>query len=306
MSLLRSFFLCAALILSMQQSAVAEGGWAEDTNSSCKIWNPAPQPNETVSWSGDCKNGFADGYGEEAWFEDGQPGNVIKGTAVKGRMKGKVQVRYQTGHEYIGRLDASGNRTGVGKFVAPDGSYYVGNFLSGAFHGRGKITNSDGREIVANWKNGQVVLLISDNLPKPFEKECVEYGFKKGTSAFSDCRMKLAEAQQQLAMMNRQYELQREMYQQQVAAYNAQQEAIRKESERRRSEALLRLGLGMMNSQSPTFAGGLSDGVAAMYGLPPKPPAAPPPPPNIGNYTVRLPNGNQVYCNYVNNYMSCR
>jgi hypothetical protein len=147
---------------------------------------------------------------------------------------------------------------------------------------------------------------ISDNVPKPFERECREYGFKKGTSAFSECRMKLADAQQQLALMTRQYELQREMYQQQMAAYNAQQEAIRKERERQRSEALLRLGLGMMNSQSPTFAGGLSDGVAAMYGVPRQPPVAPPTPPNIGNYTVRLPNGNQVYCNYANNYMSCR
>ncbi len=138
------------------------------------------------------------------------------------------------------------------------------------------------------------------------QADCLTYGFRRGTSEFSACQLRLEEVRSRLELERQQYELQLRMYEQQVAAYNAQQEAIKQERERRRNEALLRFGLGMANSNSPTFAGGLQDGMAAMSGLPIKQPIAPEPPPTMQNYTVRMPNGNQVHCSYINNYISCR
>ena len=41
----------------------------------CKIWNPNPQPNETVYWTGKCVNGYGEGKGIVSW------GNVVNGRA---------------------------------------------------------------------------------------------------------------------------------------------------------------------------------------------------------------------------------
>lgn len=136
---------------------------------------------------------------------------------------------------------------------------------------------------------------------------CIEYGFKKNTADFSQCLMQLDGAQRQAELQQQQYNLQIAQYQQQLAAYNAQQEEIRREKNRRQGEMLMRMSQGMLNSRSPSLLGGIADGLAAVNGTPiPQP--VPPPLPASQNYTIRMPNGNQVYCNYNSNlgYMSCR
>lgn len=141
----------------------------------------------------------------------------------------------------------------------------------------------------------------------PNEQTCAGYGFKKGTTQFGQCLMQLDDAQRQAELQQQQYNLQLAQYQQQVAAYNAQQEEIRREKNRRQGEALMRMSQGLLYSRSPSLLGGLADGFAAVNGTPiPQP--VPPVPPSSQNYTIRMPNGNQVYCNYnvAASYMSCR
>jgi len=116
--------------------------------------------------------------------------------------------------------------------------------------------------------------------------------------------MQLDQAKQEAQIAQQQYEIQVAQYQQQVANYQAQQEAIKKERDRRKWEMLARLGAGIANSRSPSLLGAINEGMASAQGL--APPSAPPPPPPPQNYTVRLPNGTQVYCNYNAGYMSCR
>jgi hypothetical protein len=138
-------------------------------------------------------------------------------------------------------------------------------------------------------------------------QSCIDYGFKVSTAEFGQCLMQLDETQRQAQIQQQQYELQLAQYQQQVAAYNAQQEEIKRERNRRQGEALLRMSQGMLNSSSPTLLGGMADGFSAVNGGPVTQPVAPLPPPNQ-NYTIRLPNGIQVYCNYnaIGSYLSCR
>src|SRR5437762_8118023 len=59
----------AALAPTMGQGA--EPGWTADPQTGCRVWNGAPQPNETISWSGRCRNGLAQGPGVVQWLEDG-------------------------------------------------------------------------------------------------------------------------------------------------------------------------------------------------------------------------------------------
>jgi hypothetical protein len=80
-------------------------GWITATNQPCKIWNPEPQPNESVTWSGPCKDGFASGKGVLRWTEGGKPDVEFDG-------------------EYAG-----GKRNGPGVVVTPDGQHTVGNWV---------------------------------------------------------------------------------------------------------------------------------------------------------------------------------
>ena len=70
-------FLCAATGSAMAQTArpaqAAQEGWIADSKTGCKVWDPMPQQNETVSWSGSCKNGLAQGRGVLQWYADGKP-----------------------------------------------------------------------------------------------------------------------------------------------------------------------------------------------------------------------------------------
>lgn len=144
-------------------------------------------------------------------------------------------------------------------------------------------------------------------VPMSNDQTCAGYGFKQGTRDFGQCLMQLDQAQRQAEFQQQQYQLQLAQYQQQVAAYNAQQEAIKRERNRRQGEALMRMSQGVLNSRSPSLLGNLADGFAAVNGAPiPQP--VPPPPPAVQNYTIRMPNGNQVYCNFNSTagYMSCR
>jgi len=79
-------------------------GWITATNQPCKIWNPEPQQNESVTWSGPCKDGFASGKGILRWTEDGKPDA-----------------------EYDGEY-ANGKRNGSGVMITPDGQRTEGEW----------------------------------------------------------------------------------------------------------------------------------------------------------------------------------
>ncbi len=125
--------LCIALVLSTAASAQKiEPRWETDQNSGCKLWNPNPAPGESVSWSGACREGHADGNGVEQWFKDGKPGNRIEGEFVSGRSKGRVTITYPDGAVYVGELDVAGNRAGdYCELILPNGARYSGACVKG-------------------------------------------------------------------------------------------------------------------------------------------------------------------------------
>jgi hypothetical protein len=82
----------------------APPGWITATNQPCKIWNPEPQTNESVTWSGQCVDGLASGRGILRWTENGMPDIEFDG-------------------EY-----ANGKRNGPGALITPDGQRTVGEW----------------------------------------------------------------------------------------------------------------------------------------------------------------------------------
>ncbi len=57
---------------------------------SCYLWNPQPQDNETVRWSGGCSNGRAQGVGRTTWYQNHEVSQTVDGRLGGGRSDGWV------------------------------------------------------------------------------------------------------------------------------------------------------------------------------------------------------------------------
>ena len=125
-----SIAISSSVLLSAPGAWSAEDGYIIDSNG-CKIANPSPKPNETVTWTGECKDGFAEGTGVMQWFEDKQAGPRYEGTLAHGALSGQ------------------------GKLTLPDGSTYEGGWLDGRQSGQGTLRASDGGSYEGGWKNGK-------------------------------------------------------------------------------------------------------------------------------------------------------
>ncbi len=131
-----SFVLVALMAWSLAATdALAEGRWQQVENTAnCAVWSSSPSANDTVTWSGDCENGKADGYGKEVWryLADGE----WKEDSYTGTMR-------------------HGKRTGRGVLVGADGGRYEGDYRDGKEHGRGVYVGANGNRYEGGWKDGK-------------------------------------------------------------------------------------------------------------------------------------------------------
>ncbi len=94
-------------------SASPEGCWMEVSDHlGCYLWNEAPQDNTTVTWSGGCSNGFAQGNGRESWFQNGGLIQAAEGTYIDGQPHGPWTIYFENGHREVGPY-VNGERHGT-------------------------------------------------------------------------------------------------------------------------------------------------------------------------------------------------
>ena len=116
--------------------------WIADANG-CRVWNPVPEANESITWSGECPKGFAQGQGVLQWFQNGKPGMKTEGTFVDGHQQGPGKSFYTNGNIYAGEFKDD-RLSGHGKYTYKDGTYYSGQYIDGRAEGRGVETYADG------------------------------------------------------------------------------------------------------------------------------------------------------------------
>lgn len=151
--MLVSFAAIAALVSPIAAVADDEDvSWIADKNG-CKIANPFPQPGESVTWSGSCSNGLAEGRGVMQWFIDGKPMDKFEGDLKQGWADGQGTLEREGGR-YAGGWKRS-MQDGRGRFDAPDGSWYEGDWKEGKPHGNGQYQTPDGRLITGTWVDGE-------------------------------------------------------------------------------------------------------------------------------------------------------
>ncbi len=129
-----------------------DAGWIADKRG-CKVANPFPRPGETITWSGECKNGFAQGQGVLQWYLDGQEDDRYEGNLELGWAEGRGVLVRLDGSKYDGDWKQS-QQHGNGRFEAPDGSWYEGQWKDGKPHGQGQYRRPDGKIFIGVWIDG--------------------------------------------------------------------------------------------------------------------------------------------------------
>ena len=140
--------LSAGLMLAA--SGADAGAWLADAKSGCQVWDPNPQLDETVTWSGGCSKGRADGFGNAQWFKGGVKIETNEGEWRDGRQSGKGAQIWPTGRFDGDIADGLPNGQGV---LALQKLRYEGQFRDGRPNGIGTLTVGN-QTVRGTWKDG--------------------------------------------------------------------------------------------------------------------------------------------------------
>jgi hypothetical protein len=129
-------------------------GWVADPQSGCRVWSPFPEIVNSVTWSGGCQNGLAEGTGIAQWFESGQPSTRLKGMFRDGKPNGHGVATYLKGDHYEGEF-RDGLQDGHGVYTSANGDRYDGEFRNDKLNGRGVYTFADGDRYEGEFRDGE-------------------------------------------------------------------------------------------------------------------------------------------------------
>lgn len=133
-------------------TSLVHANWIADPDTLCKIHNPNPQPNETATWSGDCKDGKADGNGTLQFFKNNQKTDTYVGTMAQGKASGQGVANFSNGDKYDGDWQ-DGKMHGKGIYTTAKGSIYKGDWQQGSMHGKGSYQFFNGNYYDGDWQN---------------------------------------------------------------------------------------------------------------------------------------------------------
>lgn len=151
---MRSFLaLCIFVLFATPLSAQTSPGWIADAKTGCRVFNAQPQPSESISWTGSCNGGLAQGQGIVHWFQNGKPNGTYEGVFSGGKMANGGIETFPGGRRY--QSDFRDNtKTGQGVMIFPDGSRYQGLWLDDKPNGFGTLTMKSGEVYSGAWTNG--------------------------------------------------------------------------------------------------------------------------------------------------------
>ena len=142
-----AMLICFVIIAAHRARA---GEWTTDQKSGCQVWNPNPQLEESVAWSGTCTASRAEGHGSVRWSRADSLIETDEGEWHDGRQVGAGSQIWSTGR-YDGQL-ADGEPNGRGVLTLQK-LRYVGEFRDGKPNGTGTLTvGSD--SVHGSWKDG--------------------------------------------------------------------------------------------------------------------------------------------------------
>jgi len=152
-------------------AAPGSPGFLKDQTTGCRLWDADPQPQEIVTWDGNCNNGFAEGRGTSRWsyplngkqvtqivtgnFSKGElsdgdfeqinvDGRKTKATRKNGQIDGRLQSWSQTGDLITDINYVNGKAFGNGFITYSNNWRIEGEVKDGKLNGPGKQYRPDG------------------------------------------------------------------------------------------------------------------------------------------------------------------
>jgi hypothetical protein len=141
---MRSGIVVAVLIAAGFGPATAQASWLTVQGSDCTVWDPSPVSNETIDWTGACKDGKAAGHGVLTIRRAGKLVERDEGEFVDGKQAGHG-VRDYPNARYVGEFK-DGLFDGKGLYVSSesDGMRYDGEWRDGNLDGHGALSFASG------------------------------------------------------------------------------------------------------------------------------------------------------------------
>jgi hypothetical protein len=125
-----------------------------DPSTGCQIANDRPVTDESITWSGECKNGKTSGFGVLQWFKAGQLNAKYEGGYQDGKRSGHGTIEYVSGAKFEGDWK-DGKMNGHGTAVFNGGDKYDGNFKEGKVFGHGTMVFKSGNKYEGDWNGLQ-------------------------------------------------------------------------------------------------------------------------------------------------------
>lgn len=142
----------ALLCFAVHAGPPSAAGWIADPNG-CKVANPHPQSIESIRWSGQCNDGFAEGPGTVSWYMSGKPNGITSGTFKQGKLTGQGFVTLPR-TLYAWRSDKGPVPL---KRSWPSGSRLDGKFADNRLVGDGTVTTPGGEKVPVREVDGLLV-----------------------------------------------------------------------------------------------------------------------------------------------------
>lgn len=123
--------LFAPILFALPTFAKQTDGYAISTNNLCKVYYHPDILYRQVKWRGDCKDGYAEGYGTATWSCPKQPscGYAVAGTYTRGKLNGRATAQALDPKDEIQAMTAdyqNGTAVNYQKIIFNDGNIYEG------------------------------------------------------------------------------------------------------------------------------------------------------------------------------------
>jgi len=129
--------------------------WIADPQSKCRAFDSDFDPDDTITWHGDCTAGTVSGAGTLSFFSHGRTIETITGTFAAGVLQtGRVSAVWSDGSKYEGN-QSGGQFDGMGTFVSAKGDRLDGQWKAGALNGKATVAWANGDRYEGEWKNGK-------------------------------------------------------------------------------------------------------------------------------------------------------
>ncbi|WP_430814047.1 hypothetical protein [Carboxylicivirga sp. RSCT41] len=177
----------------MATVSFAQDSWLIDKNG-CKVYNPYPRKHESVEWTGECKDGTANGYGKLIWYLKGKKtNNVYTGFMKNGRPEGKG--KYETQTKFFKETFEGVFQNGelsfgtIYSYSKQDTTKYVGEITNWKANGHGVMSFSDGDWFKGEFKDNYFIDGVYTVPSLGYKIESSEwkyYSTPKGTLTWGD------------------------------------------------------------------------------------------------------------------------